>query len=249
MNDKYNEIDSISDDVLHLGNGLYLRMVVKLGKKDKEGSRDYFHKEYRYNSKYIDQKNSISIKRSFDYFLLIEKKKYRDDDMDCYIQIRPNNMIILNSAISKCVPWLFDKNLFKIRNNKLELTTRVEVVKVYGLPLESWIGFEPIPIYNESNDSYDKGIRIYLSSDDKYIDISGSNFLGLVYTLNSFDMYSTAINLLNYIQRPEIGINLISFETNNNFNSEFEDGVYSKAEGRTIKKAVSKSFFDRVDEL
>lgn len=248
MNEQYMEYDSIIDDIYNLGKGLFLRMCVKLSNKDKNGNRNYFHKEYRYPSKYIDQSYNRTIKRSYDYYLLLEKKSYADNDIDCYIQIRPNNMIFIQSMLNSGINWLMDDKLYKVKDRRLIIINKPNMVKSIGLPMGLWLGIEPCVIYYENNDTYDKGIRLFLSSEDKFIDISGDSFFGLVYTLSTFNMYECSINLLNYLEKPEMGTNLLTFENESFINNEIEDGVQSK-HGRKMNIKKGKSFFDKIDEL
>ena len=246
------EFDSIVDDVLHLGSGLYLRMCVKLSKKNKDGNRDYFHKEYRYKSKYIDQEYSRTIKRSFDYYLLLEKKKYNDGDVDCYIQIRPMNMIVLKSILTKCGAWLYNNEIFRLRDGKMSLAKKVDMVKVYGFSLDKWLGIEPTIVYYENTNTYDKGIRLYLSSESKFIDITGNNFMALCYTIGNFDLYGTAINLLNYLGRPEEGTNLYTIKDESFINEDLEGAVVSNTNRKINippKEPTKKSFFDKLDNI
>lgn len=69
----YIDYDKLSDDVLYLGSNLFLRMNVSLSNKGDQDQRYHFHKEYRYDSKYTSSGKLLSIKRSFSYYLSLDK--------------------------------------------------------------------------------------------------------------------------------------------------------------------------------
>ena len=190
--------DSISDKIYWLGKDVVLSFVVKLSKKDDDGNRVHFHNEYIYDSKYINTQYGVSIKRQYDFYLVLESNQ-----MDIYIQIRVQNMIILRSILSDVIKILTDDRYWLYKDNKLSVKGNIKPLIHNGLPMNKWLSFQPIPIIT-SNEEYKKGVRITLSDETKYIDVTMDNFLGFVYIINSIDMLGYAATLVNYIPNSEI---------------------------------------------
>lgn len=233
------DYEKISDDLYFLGQNVLLRFNVQLAKKSDDGRRFHYHKEYEYNSnKYIDKSNLVSIRRSFDYYLSLERTVGDRES----IMIRAQDMIILRGKINQATKWYFNNNLYAVKKDKLIMLGKQEPIKITNLAGSKWIMLEPTILQYENQ--YTPGLRLYLSSESNYIDISVDKFMGLVYLIDSINMYESAQLLLNYLQRPQFGTNLYSFE--NEISKEKEPDV--KAKNRTIQKS-NKSYFDKLDEL
>lgn len=234
----YIEYDKISDDLLFLGNNTILRFYVKLSKRGEDGTRYHFHKEYSYNSNYTNIHRVASIKRSFEYYLSIDKI----DSSENNIMIRVQDILLFRMKLNEIVSWFNDKT-FAIKKDRL-IVLEKKSVEIPGLAFGKYIKFEPIVIDWESTQY--QGIRITLSDENVFTDISIDKFYGLVYTINEINMYQSAQILLNYLGRPEFGTNLYEFENGGSFETIEPD---TKAvTGRKIP-VKNKSFFDRMDEM
>lgn len=242
----FEDYDMISDIIGWLGQSVCYKFVVKLGSRDKDGNRNPFHKEYTYNSTYSNVEKVTSIRRSFDYYLTIENT-YKN----VYIQIRQQNMIMIQSVLSQVSGLLFDENYWAIKSKKLVVKNKPQPIFVQNLPMGKWLSFELIVIEYEGQ--YDKGIRIMLSDESEYLDIRIDAFMGFVYFMNCLNMYQSALSIVNYLQRPVFGTNLVEFDNNtsNYNNSRYNnDGeVYTKGNRTIGDKTRKKSFFDRVDDI
>lgn len=242
MNLNYYDYDKISDDVFYIGVKTVLRFNVSLSRKNTETMVRYpFHKEYRYPSQY-SKDPLVTIKRSFDYYLTLEKT-----DSSISIMIRPNDMILLQSILASVAQWFSDGTFgYSAKSKELKIIKKNKPLVISELALDKYIQFDPVVIVWEQTGQQNQGVRITLSDPNEYVDISIDRFYGLLYTINTFNMYQSAQNLLNYIQRPEYGYNLTEFD-NNEFLTEPED----KLEGAKAKRTIGqkpKSFFDRYEE-
>lgn len=235
------DYDTVQDKVYYLGYGTYVCFTVKLAKKDKDGNRIHFHKEYEYNSSYIDTEKAVSIKRDFDFYLTIENKSE-----NIYIQIRMENIIGLNSILQNMVNLLMNDKLWAIKERKLIMKGAVSPMTI-DLPMDKWLSFEPTVIQYDNN-QFNKGVQILLSDNGKFINIDIDKFMGLVYLLNTFDMYGNALSIVNYLNWSSYGTNLVSFNTDDGSFKESEERGVSAPTGRTVQKIQTKSYFD-LDKL
>ena len=243
MGAQFIDYDAISDRIFWLASNISLNFTVKLGKKDKEGNRLHYHKEIEYASNYLNTNSVISIKRSFDYFFTIEST----DNKSIYIQIRLENMIMLQNVLQEVLNSLFDQSRWSIKNKRLVTIGNFAPSVLPGLPMNKWLSFEPI-VYEYNSGEFNKGVRITLSDYNLYIDIDIDKFMGLVYLINSFNMYQAASTMINYLHWNEYGTNLVQFAPDTNEQNEGLSGAM-KANRTIPKPKQTKSFFDIKNEL
>ena len=221
----------ISDDLYWIGHGFVLRMNVVLGKKNSySGYKDSFHKEYKYNTaKYVDIDTEAVIRRSYSYFLTLEKS----GEFNNSIMIRPNDMPPLLNAIEIASRWLSSDIFIKDEEDKLIVKGRPEPLLLDGFALNGYLMFEPIVIeYEDLNRK--PGIRLTINDMDNFVDISLDNFYGFTYTMRSVNMVQMAQSMLAYIGRPEFGYNM----------STVSDTGWDREEQST-PRTIKKTFFDR----
>lgn len=230
------EYDSISDKLMWFNNEFFLAFTVKLARKDREGNRSYFHREYSYPSQYPGVENAVSIKRYYDYFLSIESLR----DKYVYIQIRVNDMIMLKSILSNIVNRLLDDSQWVIKNERLHLKGSAQPLVLPNLVMNKWISFECTPLLDLS-DSWSKGVRIGLSDQSRYIDVNIDQFMGFVYIIDSFNMVQQSAIMINYLNTNIIGMNRSVSDDTSFFDKKPEPN--KPKEKRTIQNA-NKPFFE-----
>ena len=248
---RHSKYDKLSDDLYMLGYNVILRFNVSLSKQLKDGKRYSYHHEYEYStSKFIDQDKLITIRRNFDYHLSIENIREDGKGNKEFIMIGLQNILIVRKQFEMAVDWFIKKNLFAVNNdNKLVMLGKVEPIQIFGLPMSKYLILEPI-IINYENNMQQSGVRIFLSSDSNFVDMNLDKFMGLVYLLNSINMYESACLLINYLQRPEFGTNLYNFNSRPNLDEIIDENAgftVAKNIGRKVK--MSKSVFDKIEEL
>lgn len=201
--------DRISDDVMFLGDGTSLRFTVSLS-KDRKGNRDYYYHEYEYPSKFSGNDTLISIKRSFDYYLSFENGGKADGSADrAFIRIGLGQFLLIQSVLERVVAWFQDKKwekLFVTYHGNLTITSNMPTERVDNLPGSKYIEFVPT-IIDRGIAKADKepGVRMYLSDQDNYVDLTVDKLFGLLYIFKSFNMYQSSQEMLNYIGRPPFG--------------------------------------------
>lgn len=198
----FNDYDRITDILLYLSNTVTLSFTVSLSKKAKDGSRSFFHYETMYNSRYIGQQYSRSIKRIMNYFFVLDNK----DDFGNGFVLRPQDVYILLLQIeNELFPYYFDpkKRIFKIKENKLFIIGDYSPV-LYAQNEYKVLSFEPIVL--EYQDGFKEGILFTLNGQPISMDID--RFLGFYYILKNTDMYSAACNLATYVKSAPYGVNV-----------------------------------------
>lgn len=251
MDDAFSYIsyDRLSDDLLYLGSNTILRFNVSLAKANsKDGTRVSYHKEYKYPSnKYIDADFAITMRRSFEYYLSIDKLDARESS----VMIRVQDILLLRMKLKEVSMW-FSNGTFEIIQGEIKIVKRPVPIIIDCLAGNKMIMFEPIVVVWETTNEQQQGVRMTLSESSAYVDMNITNFFGFVYLIDTIDMYNAAQNLVNYLGRPPLGSNLIEFQDNRYLmdHTEVVEPVVIKAKERKIANPNRpKSFFDKIDEL
>ena len=217
------DYEKISDVLMKLSNDMTLSFNVSLAYRKQDGSRNHYHKEYSYKSRYIDKGNVISLKRNFKYYLSIDIK----DDFNNSVMITAANMIALRMKLKIVYGWL--TSLFKYQDDKLIISGTWNDNYLY-LNQYSCLKFEPTVCMYEDG-TYKEGVRIYINNDSLFFELDIDRFMEFYYIIDNIDMYQNAIIILNYLH-PDYGTNITYMNGNNENNYE-------------INKARSKGFFDK----
>lgn len=195
------EYDKITDDLMFLGNGGIIQMVVQLSNRDKNGIRESFHREYAYIK---NGENLNSIKRQYRFFLTITKPYDKAS-----VMITINDIFIFRQAVNKATKW-FEDGTFTIRNDEIRMVNASRKIAVIdGLIEGKWVALNPVVIIKEDKTQI-MGIRMNLY-DMSFIDITIDNFYGMKYLFETVDMFTLASNMVSYLGRPEFGTNMTSF--------------------------------------
>ena len=243
--------EKISDEVCWLSNEAILKFNVSLGKKNKEdGTKRFFHQEYVYPSKYLDIPNSITIKRSFDFYLTIEMTgKFKS--LENNVIIKPKDMIYLQTQLNESIKW-FNTIFKKTKSGNIIIKGEYSNIRI-PLSYNKYIELEPtIIIYEDENKI--EGIRMYINSSKIYTDITIDNYFGFIYLISKFDMYQAASTMLAYLNTP-FGkyIHMYDNTTDEEYkNTEINSTSINNNKIKEIDKKqnkIGKSFFDKMSEL
>lgn len=240
---EFSDYDKISDDMMYLGNNISLRFNVLLSRKTSltDNTRKFFHSEFRHKSKFSDSNTSISIKRSYSYYMSIDVGGER---WESSVMIRIQDILILRDLLSRATKWLIDGKTFDLIDGSLVCHKR-KSIKLENMPDGKYLLFDPITI--EYNSIKRPGIRMTISNTDVYVDMNTDIFFGFKYLIDTIDMFSCAQNMLNYIGRPpEYGYNLTNFDQDYTEYTRVSNNPIKASPGRQpagIKK--NKSFFDK----
>lgn len=210
----HDKIDRISDEIYALSSNVVLKFNVSLSKIS-GGKRYYFHKEFEYGSSSYQESNLITIKRSFDYYLSFESTKTNDNGSRLFTRIGIQEFLSLSDALKEVLKWYTDvkyDKLYAIDRGKLVLTSPSPSYIIPELPMKKYIEFRPTIINKGMAKADDEmGVAIDFGDDDT-VDLTFDKFMGLYYLITSFNMYQSALLLINYIGHPEIGTNRVVME-------------------------------------
>ena len=198
---QFQDYDRISDLLLYLSDTITLNFTVALSRKSKDGGRAFFQYESEYDSKYIGQLKSRSIKRQMNFYFTIDNK----NDFGNGFILRPQDVIIVLKVIEdQLLPLYFDpkKRIYKVIENKLIIKGEFNPI-VYAQSEYKFISF--VPIVCEYNDGFKEGVRLTVNSD--YVDIDIDKLMGFYYILKNTDMYSVACSMVTYVKQPPYGVN------------------------------------------
>ena len=203
---EFKDYDRITDILMYLSDKITLNFNTILSRADKAGSRNFFHYEVEYGSKYIGVDKNHSIKRNMNFFFTIDNKNYFANS----IILRPQDVAILNMLLhQRLIPWFFGKErIFSIIDNKLVITGTYQPL-TYAQNEYKFIRFEPIVLEFDGN-TFKEGVRVTVNSSTEYADLTIDKFMGFYYILRNTDMYSAACNQVCYVKTPPYGINTFS---------------------------------------
>lgn len=251
--EEYSKVDKLSDTVYSLGLKYELKMNVSLSKIGND-KRYHFHKEFEYPSRSSDIDSLVTIKRSFDYYMSIESTQKTETGNKSFIRIGPTEYYAVKRGLDEVISWFNDKkykNLFAKRDGEIILTSPVPEYVIRGLPLNKYILLTPIIIdKGMANEDKIPGVRMYLGSDEEINDMTLERFMGLYYIFSCFNMYQSALEMINYLGRPEFGFNRYTIGVNSpnnisvtNIPKTRKNGV----EGRFITPKKSKKGLEELE--
>ena len=232
--------ERLSDDVYWLNKNFVVRFNVNLVYYDKNGKRQFFHKEYEYEK---NGNKVVTLKRSYDYYISIENIADYGAGKE-YIIITNKEFIKFQQMIKSCINWFNDdkyKNLFVEKRKKLTLTSPIPTSELNGLPGGKYIRCDPVVLDfgGTTSISQQPGICITLSNPNIFTNITIDTLMGLWYTIKDLQMLPMAQNLLNYLVSTS-SVNRFNIDdgTSANYNSNLMREFNNKnkgIEGRKIK--------------
>lgn len=207
----YNDYEKISDICMWLSNDYVLKFTVELNKHNDKYGKFNFYKEIGYT---IDEDYRVNINRDFIYYLSIESIKKTLDGNKLNIRIGLNDIYFLKYKLEQAILWFTDKyfeNLFaRDNNNKIVMTMKPNPIKI-DLSFGNYIEIEPSIFTFDNTLEQLTGVRIYLSSDSNSLFMNVNTLFGFKYFIDTFNMYQSAQNMLNFLGRPEYGTNYFEY--------------------------------------
>ena len=191
----FSDYKRVTDTLLYLDLNYSLIFTTVLMSKNQNGSDSFFQSEY------MDQEGHISIYRQIKcYYVIQEKNTFGGGFL-----LWPNDVYFLCKTIEeKVFPWFFgDTNIFSIKENKLFVTGKYNPID-YIRSMEQFLKFYPA-IVSFKDGSEKEGVRIYVSSEEKYMDIDIDRLVQLYYILKNTDMMNLAYNALSYAKIGPFG--------------------------------------------
>ena len=250
MDVTYGNIEKLSDVVLQLDRFGFLKMNTKLGRKNDSGFREPFASGFVIgNNNYRGFNSLISIKREFDSYLSFE---YVTDN-DFFVQVRADRMFLVREKFEEAMRnWILRDDCWTVDRQGIPkvVIAKVKPIEIVGMtPGNKVLRLDPVVIHRMN--SFDKGIRLSVNTSTNVIEMNVDTFMGLMYTLSTFDLYQASlaqINSMTIYQHPAFVKDLVKMDSNageRQLKDQSEkEGVNKAVQGR---KPRSKSFFDMDD--
>lgn len=242
----YTDFDKISDTILFFDNIHTLEFCTRLSGKDKNGYRKFYEFESQYQSnQYLGTDIGRTVKRTMNFYYIISNKT----EFTASIILRTGDVYILNNILKNtALPWFFGSTrIFSEKNNRLIIKGTFQPIE-YIKDLQSWLKFEPIVIQYEDN-SYKEGIRMFICSNDDFVDMSIDKFLEFFSYLNYDNMYLQSEAQCNYIKTaPYLANNIVmggGLGSGGGINSErMAENKYGLGAPTQKQQKVTNSFLD-----
>ena len=229
----YDQYERIYDIIMYLGFNTILKFNVDLAHYSDKSNREMFHKEFEYMNKQTNMP-VISIRRDYNFYLSIENVKMINNIERQIVRIGIEEITLLKHILHQAAKWFTNaeyKDLYAIHNGQLIMTRKVTPVGINNLPYNKYIEFEPA-IYI-ANEEAIPGVRMTLSDNANFTDMPLNRFMGFKYIIDTFNMYQSAQNMINYIARPEPGHNLSSYVDGTNYTRYGRENI-TGPKGRTV---------------
>jgi hypothetical protein len=206
------DYDKISDVILRFDMNYFMKLNVRLSKKDKDGNRIPFHSEYKTYSK-VKGYDLYTIRREYNVFYSIESSN--KEIQNNYVNLYPNDVYILNMLINNNIlPWFFgDTRIFGKDGSDLLFIKYKDYEKVY-LPLTGgqFLSFLPT-IINYMDDTSKEGLIIGINREDVNFEISVDKFFYFAYIIANTDMFSMAAAMIDYVKHKPYLVNYRDIST------------------------------------
>lgn len=204
MSDEFFLYDRITYTVMYFSRDVSLEFVSKLSSKRTDGSRNFFHSEYEKISNYRLTNYSRTVRIKPRYYFCITIKDYFDGGF----LINPSDVYMITESIkTKVLPWFFsNKRVFSIIDDKLVISGEY---KPYMYPQSEYKYLSMIPtIYQYDDGKFKEGVRMFINSQDVYVDMTIDDLLGFLHIISTTDMVSLAALLCNYVKTQPYGVNM-----------------------------------------
>ena len=232
----FNDYERICDTLMYLSKEWRLTYTVSLSNKDRYGNRKFFYSEYKYQSKYNNYGDIVSVKRQFKGYLCIENiGNYKNS-----VVIMPGDMPLFRASIISAVRWLNNGEIF-VLNQEKKLTISQEVATQCQMGNYGAIKLEPVIIPNQNNE-LSPGIRMYINDDRNYFDIESRDFMAMYELLRNFDFYVAACSMIASLPMTSDDAAVNRSDLESEMDARREDYNRSSNYG---KGNVGKGFFDK----
>lgn len=204
------QLNKISDEILQLGSNCTCKFNVAL-KKLVNDNPLFFYQEFEYTGR----KNEpyVSIKKSFDYYLSIENYQKKGDTDKAFIRIGIKEFPVFKNALQICLSWFTNKKYAKLFikvGSEISVAPPIPDYTISNLPMGKWLRFEPV-VHETYSGNQEPALRMYLSDDLNYTDITIDTLIGFIDIMSNFNMFQVAESMIPKIIVP-FGTNRIRLD-------------------------------------
>lgn len=236
----FTDFDKITDTILYISSDVTLSICLNLNIKQKDGKIKSFHSEYKYYSDNLN-KDSYSIKRNVQpYFSINDLKDYKNS-----IMLKVNDVWMLKMLLdNRVMPWFVGtKRLFFFdENNKLQIKGKYDIQE-FRLNDYNCMAFAPIIIRYE--DGMEKeGVRLFLNSKDRFVDMSIDVFISFYYLITNTDLYNAGTNMMNYVKMAPYDCGLFEMNSGSSYYDNYDGDWESMRQSNNDKRG--NNFFNKL---
>lgn len=203
---RYLDYDKISDTLLYFSKDIVFRFNVQLAKKSSyDERRNFFHKEFEYESKYSDVGNVRSIRRDMTFFYTIDDNRdYMNGFMIGIADVFPLKMLLEKQVL----PWYIgNKSIYGTSPDDRSIIIKGRwKPQQFAISDYKYIQFMPIVMTYENNIT-NCGIRLIINKETNFVDIDLNKFLGFYQIIAHTDMYAVACSMVTYVKSGPYDIN------------------------------------------
>lgn len=183
--------ERITDTIMWFSADWCLRFNVSLANKDRKGRRQFFYKEWSYDSKYADTGDVVSIKRNIRCFLSIDN--IRQNNGQGGVMVERGDLPLLRLKVGEAAQWLSNNEVFKWvgKDEAKKLQIMSDVSCSMNLGDRSAIQFEPVVLVYESS-AQEAGVRMSVGDTRNFVDMRSTTIMEFFEFLRTFDMYTAA---------------------------------------------------------
>lgn len=195
------KLSRISDEIMQLGSNCTTKFNVSL-KKMINDQPYFFYNEFEYNGKYKEP--SVSVKKNFDYYISIENYKRQDAYDKAFIRIGVREFPLFKRALNTCIAWFTDKKFAKLFikvGKNISMSSPIPHHTMDNLPMDKWLRFEPV-VHENYEGAQEPAVRMYLSSELNYTDITVDTLIGFTDMLSNMNMFQIAESMIPKITIP-----------------------------------------------
>lgn len=209
----YDNLDKFSATIFNPLPSLTLKHVVKLGRRDKAGRREYFHKEVAYSSNsYNDRARLTNLNVGFHSYFFIEESNRDFNERDNII-IGYDNIFTFRRVFTRCLDWFYkitdiaawNRGVLRIKDKYSNLMEEIT------LGNGKVVRFFPTILQLE-DETYSEGIKMQLNSDWNEYTFPLDKFAQFADFIIHADLYQYGLAAISYIGRPPEGKFLFEME-------------------------------------
>lgn len=188
---QFTKYERVTDTLMWFNADVVLRFNVTLARKDKKGQRQFFWKEWAYDSRYANAGDVVSIKREFRAFLSIDN--IRQNNGKGGVMIERGDLPMLRSKVGEAAGWISNPEVFGYvgKDEQKKLQVMSDIACSMNVGDRSALMFEPV-VLNFFDSAQEPGIRMSIGDTQNYIDVRTTVFMEFYEILRTLDMYTAA---------------------------------------------------------
>ena len=239
--------NKMQDVLMFLGSNAVLKMNVLLyhinrRRYNGQPERQYFYRE----TQYLDQYGNLGrgIQRTYNAFISLENLKPGGDGIKQYIMIRTSEIELMRiMLIPKLESYILNmSSIYETREGKLYVNEGI--VKTIQIELgEQTIWFKP-SVRKRYDGTVEPAVDMFLNNISNVNTLGYTEIYSLLNIIRTFDIFAYAANMLAYIGRAPMGLNMYDY-TSEQMLTPSSGFKYNEPEYIKKKRSNTEGFFNK----